>query len=172
MAVSLKVEDTNLTNCPIGSKAYSIQGEYLGTVKELTFNEKFKTEKIVLDNNNTLNIENLASCGKNTVIFHTETNKINVQKFLPSKTPKTFKSKDVQIAKILPTENIPPKAEPVEQKPPQIQTNEFLIGRICTKDICNFNNEILIKANSAVTKKSLKEINRFGKLRELMLYLK
>ena len=40
------------------------------------------------------------------------------------------------------------------------------------KDIFNFNNELLIKAHSVINKKNLKEINKFGKLRELMLYSK
>ena len=40
---------------------------------------------------------------------------------------------------------------------PIFQNADFLIGRICLKDIVNFNNEILIKANSIVNKKSVYE---------------
>ena len=68
-AVSLKVEESNLISCPIGSKAYSIQGEYLGIVKEITFTDKFFTDKISLDNNTSIEVSTLASCGKNTIIF-------------------------------------------------------------------------------------------------------
>lgn len=170
MAVSLKVEDCAFFPCPIGSKAYSIQGEFLGIIKEITFDEKFKTDKIYLDNNSNLDINSIASCGKNTIIFYTNTEKVNVKKFFPAKTPKTFKEKPVQIANILPVETSP-YVEPVE-KPTQTQNTEFLIGRVCGKDIYNFNNELLIKAGANITKKILKEINRFGKLRELMLYCK
>lgn len=166
-AVSLKVEESNLLTCPISAKAYSIQGEYLGTIKELTFNEKFVTDKISLDNNNTLNINSLASCGKNTVIFYTNQEKVNVQKFVPTKAPKIFKTEEIEV-EVLPLST--QDAEPVEK--PKQQTNQFLVGRICTKNIYNFNNELLIKAGTTVTKRNLKELNKFGKLRELMIFSK
>ena len=53
-----------------------------------------------------------------------------------------------------------------------VLSSQFLLGRICTKNIYNFNNELLIQENNKLTKKQLKEIIKFGKLRELMLYLK
>ncbi|MCQ2564930.1 MAG: hypothetical protein MJ152_03655, partial [Clostridia bacterium] len=53
-----------------------------------------------------------------------------------------------------------------------MQNNVFLLGRIFTKDIFNFNNELLIKAHTIINKKHLKEVNKFGKLRELMLFSK
>jgi len=171
LAVKLKVEESNLNACPIGSKAYSIQGEYLGNVKELSFNDKFKTDKISLDNNLILDVNQLATCGKNTVIFYTDSNKINVQKFTPVKSPKIFKTESTVTAEILPTENLT-LAEPVEKPKVEIQNNDFLLGRICTKNIVNFNNDVLVKAGTTITKKTLKEVNKFGKLRELMLYCK
>ena len=169
-AVSLKVEESELLNCPINSKAYSIQGEYLGTIKELTFNDKFLCEKLLLDNNSTLEISNLASCGKNTVIFYTNQEKINIQKFTPTNSRKTFEVENVQVAEIMPVKESLP--EPMAQKHNAKQNNTFLVGRICTKDIVNFNNEPIIKSGTKVSKKILKEANKFGKLRELMLFCK
>lgn len=169
-AVSIKVEASEFCPSPVNSKAYSINGEYLGIIKELTFNEKYLTEKISLDNGKTLQVNQLASCGKNTVIFYDDNKKVDIKKFTPNKSPKQLKLETVQTAEILPIEN--PNIVPVEEKPKQIQNANFLLGRVCTKDIFNFNNEILIKAHSVVNKKNLKEINRFGKLRELMLYCK
>lgn len=176
-AVSLKVEDSEYYLCPIGSKAYTIKGEYLGIIRELSLNDKFLTEKFSLDNNQTLNVKALASFGKNTVIFYDETDKINVSKFVPNKSPKIFKSEKIQIANIMPVEEKkeekPINAVPVEEnKKPSVQNSDFLLGRICTKDIFNFNNELLIKAHAVVNKKNLKEINKYGKLRELMLFCK
>lgn len=176
-AVSLKVEDSEYYLCPIGSKAYTIKGEYLGIIHELSLNDKFLTEKFSLDNNQTLNVKALASFGKNTVIFYDETDKINVSKFVPNKSPKIFKSEKIQIANIMPVEEKkeekPINAVPVEEnKKPSVQNSDFLLGRICTKDIFNFNNELLIKAHAVVNKKNLKEINKYGKLRELMLFCK
>lgn len=168
-AVSLKTGENELCLCPVGSKAYSIMGEYLGTIKEICFTEKYLTNKISLDNNTSLEINQLASVGKNTVIFYEDT-KVDLKKFTPNKTPKTFKNENVQVAQIMPVEL--PKEEVEVFKKPTIQQTNFLLGRVCTKDIFNFNNEILIKAHTIINKKHLKEINKFGKLRELMLYSK
>lgn len=178
-AVQLKVEDTDFVTCPINSKAYTIRGEYLGVIKEISLNEKFLTEKFSLDNEKALDISALASSGKNTTIFYENTDRVNVKKFTPQKSPKVFKSNLVQTAEIMPTtaktevqgEQNPNVVE-VEAPKANVQSADFLLGRVCTKDIFNFNNEILIKAHAVITKKNLKEINKFGKLRELMLYSK
>lgn len=164
--VEIKDDNANLVSCPINSKVYSINGEYLGVIKEISVNDKYLTQKISLDNNNVLDVGNIASCGKNTVIFN-DGEKININKFLPQQSPKTIKmekhTKTVEIQPIL-------KEEKTEQ--PKVENIEFLIGRRCKKDILNFNNEVLIKANGLVNKKNLKEIKKYGKLRELMLFCK
>ncbi len=175
-AVSLKVEDIDLSLCPVGSKAYSIKGEYLGIIKEMNLTDKFITEKFSLDNNSTLDVNNLASSGKNTAIFYDKTDKIDISKFTPTKSPKVFKNTVVQTAQIQPIDNETTQNKnvvPVENaNKPNFQNADFLLGRICSKDIFNFNNELLIKAHAIVNKKSLKEIKKYGKLRELMLYCK
>ena len=172
-AVSFKVEDINLNLAPINSKVYSINGEYLGVIKEIDLDNKFFTQKFSLDNNLILDIADLASCGKNTIVFFDKTNKVNMQKFTPTKTPKQFKDVTIQTAEILPIEIKNENIEPVQKEPTSIINNsDFLIGRTCYKDIFNFNNEILIKAHSVVNKKNLKEITRFGKLRELIMFSK
>ena len=179
-AVKLKVEDSDFVTCPINSKAYTIRGEYLGVIKEISLNEKFLTEKFSLDNDKALDISTLASSGKNTTIFYENTDRVNVKKFTPQKSPKIFKSNNVQTAEIMPKpanetnlqSNQSPNAIEVETPKPNVQSADFLLGRVCTKDIFNFNNEILIKAHAVITKKNLKEINKYGKLRELMLYSK
>lgn len=188
LAVSLKIEDENYSSCPVGSKAFNIKGEFLGVVKEIIISEKYLTEKLSLENSLVLDADMIASSGKNTVIFYDKLSKVDVSKFVPNKTPKTFKTKHAEIATILPVlQNEVTKATDqtatqhqatnqnivsVDAAPTLIQNSDFLIGKICTKDIFNFNNELLIKAHSVVNKKNLKEINRYGKLRELMLYCK
>ncbi len=174
-AVEIKVDDCSYSVCPINSKAYSINGEFLGIIKEMSFNDKFITDKISLDNNNLIEISRLASCGKNTVIFYDTISKnVNVKKFTPNKQqPNAFKTTTIQATTILPIEQSNNSIVPVENTEKQpIQTADFLLGRICTKDIYNFNNELLIKAHGIINKKNLKEINKYGKLRELMLYTK
>lgn len=176
-AVSLKIEENPMLSCPIGSKAYSITGEYLGSVNLISLNDKFEVEKLSLDNDTILDINNLATCGKNTLIFNDSNNKIDTKKFVPQKTPKFFKSEKVQSASIMPEEEKNQNIEEIKPEPNQPQSqavkmDEILLGRVCTKDIYNFNNELIIKAHSIVNKKNLKDIKKYGKIRELMLYSK
>ena len=164
-AVSIAVDEEDLVTCPIGAKTYSINGEYIGVIKEIVVNDKFVSQDIVLENGESLKIENVASCGKNTVIF-SNNKKINVKQFQPISSPREYISNNVQAVEVQPVK----KSEALEM--PFEDNSTFLIGRRCKKEITNFNNEILIKANGIVNKKNLKEIKKFGKLRELMLYCK
>ena len=65
---------------------------------ELSFNEKFLTEKISLDNSTLLDVKDLATLGKSAVIFYNN-NKVRIGNFTP-KQPKVFKRKVIQIAKL------------------------------------------------------------------------
>ncbi len=169
-AINLKTDNEAFCACPIGSKAYSINGEYLGTVNEISLTAKLTSEKICLENDVALNVDMLASCGKSTLVFYDKISKPKLSKFHPSKNPNQFKQTDFQTAEILPLPEL--KAEVSSSAKPNIQNADFLLGRICTKDIYNFNNELLIKAHGTVNKKNLKEINKYGKIRELMLFSK
>lgn len=172
-AVMLKESDCENCLAPIGSKAYTVNGEFLGVIEEILVDKKFNIEKLTLENNNILDVKNLASCGRNAVIFRTGEEKVNIKSFMPNKTPKTFQTEEVQNVSTLPIETVGENVVPVEvDRKPTIQNSDFLLGRVCTKDIFNFNNEVLIKAHAVINKKNLKEANKYGKLRELMLYSK
>ena len=174
---ALTIEDNleNLFLNPTNLKAYTIKGEFIGIINELYLNEKFLVEKIKFENGKEIHPNMLASSGKKTIIFHEKENKINVKNFTPNKKKKVQKSTiNKETEAIVENEKT---EENIQQKQGKkikniIYSNDFLIGRICTKDIYNFNNEILVKAHSVITKKSLKEITKFGKLRELMLFSK
>lgn len=168
-ALVLKEIGSDYVAEPLNCKAYSINGEFLGVVDELSLNEKFVTQKISLDNSKTLDVKNMASCGKNTIIFYNGAEKVNVKNFTPNEKPIRYKSKVNQPATILPAEEGVTSNVNINTL---VQNEDFLIGRTCLKDIFNFNNEILIKAHGIVNKKNLKEVKKFGKLRELMIYLK
>lgn len=172
-AITLKNDDESYAGCPIGSKAFNIKGEFLGIVKEVILTEKYLTEKLSFENDVVVNSNMIASSGKNTVVFYDKNTNVDVSKFVPNKMPKIFKTKQQQLTSVLPIED---KSKnnlvEIESNPKLIQNTDFLIGKVCLKDIYNFNNEILIKAHAVVTKKNLKEINKYGKMRELMLYCK
>lgn len=166
--IELKVENENLITAPIGSKAYSIQGEFLGVIHNIIINEKFLTTQIELENQKSLNSNLVASSGKNTIISFNKTRNANIKQFFPHKQEEDVKIEENKIEQA-------PTSNEVKEKPNKQKTNfssDFLLGRICTKDIFNFNNEILIKAHSTITKKNLKEVIKFGKIRELMLFSK
>lgn len=170
-AVELRENNQDFCVAPLDSKAYSINGEFLGVVQEIALSDKYLTQKIMLDNGQILEVEDIATSGKNTLIFYNQANKVNLKHFTP-KQPKALKRKTVQVAEVQPIGRGVCKTEKVETKISSSQDTNFLIGRICTKDIYNFNNELLIKANSIVSKKNISEINKYGRLRELMLYSK
>lgn len=170
--IAIKERAQDLVVAPMESKVYSISGEFLGVVKDLCLNEKFITEKLTLEKDIVLNVSDLLSCGKNTVIFNTKDKKISAKNFVPINEPKTFKVEIDQHIKTLPIETDNKQIVPVENKPTNIQNTDFLVGRICVKNIFNFNNELLVKEKTVITKKILKEICKYGKLRELMLYIK
>lgn len=171
-AVSIKIDDNELTSSPVGSKAYTMQGEFLGIIKDVVINDKYITDQIALENSY-ISISRLASCSKNTAIFLGENEKISLSKFTPQKAPSNFKTSEPLSVKTQPIVESKPNAESnIEEIRAPIQSTDFLLGRICTKDIYNFNNEILIKSHTIINKKNLKEIIRFGKLRELMLFSK
>lgn len=167
-AVSFSQGDNMFFPAPINSKVYSLKGEYFGCVKELYFDDKYLTKKVVLDSGFELDVSEITSIGRNVIVFSKENKNINL-KLNPQKKPKNLKTQIVQLATSLP---LTEEANKEEQKEISIQNTDFLIGRICVKDIFNFNNELLIKAHSVINKKNLKEINKFGKLKELMLYSK
>ena len=174
-AISLQNDFENLFVNPTSLKAYTITGEFIGIINEIYFNEKFLTEKIEFENGKNISPNMLASSSKNTLIFYEKENKIDVKKFTPNKNKKVEETSiNKQTNDVMENKEIEEKTEikPEKKEKNIVQLSDFLVGRICTKDIFNFNNEILIKAQSVITKKSLKEITRFGKLRELMLFSK
>ena len=146
-SLELSADDTLV--CPLGNKVYSIEGEYLGLAVDIAFDQKFRTNKIYLDNGTSEDIENLTSCGKSTLIF--SKNKIKSSLFGPKTTTINQSTKPAAASKLT------------------LKRTNY-IGRICTKDIVGFNNELLIRAGTPITKKHIAELKKYNKLNELKLY--
>lgn len=155
---------------PYNSKTYTIQGEYLGKIEEITINEKYHICSIILDNGNNLDNKNLASCSKNTIIMYDENTKVNVKKFNINFSPKFLKSKNKQV-KTMPAPQ--EENETTNLETSNISNNrKFLIGRIALKDIMLDEKKTLIKANSTVTENVINNALIANKIKELMLYSK
>ena len=114
--------------------------------------------KIYLDNDRIELAENVTSCGRSTIIF--SNNQVKIKSFGPI-IPKIEKE-----VEILPIKN----PNRVETKAKVFDVNEVLLGRKCLKDIVNFNNEFIVKANSTITKRHIQQAKKYGKLKELMLF--
>lgn len=164
---------TDYVSNPIESKAYTIQGEYLGKIVEISINEKFNVSDITLDNEKLLDCKKLASCGKNTVIVYDENTKINVSRFKNSFAPNLFKRNDERTVN---TQPVPPTMEePVTEitLPKQASNNpKFMIGRIATQDIWLDDKKLLIKQSSTITEKTLSLACSHNKIKDLMMYSK
>lgn len=181
------------TAYPIGFKTYTIQGEYLGKIDQITFNEKFFVDTIVLDNGKTMSPANLFSCGKNTVIIHDENTKLSPSHFRQKFTPKFFKSKlstKVTTLPITPNTDDKKNEEDLLIDIPSIQNpsskveitestagaktngSKFLVGRIALQTILLDDKTTLIKANSTITEKVIRLACTHNKLKELMTYSK
>ncbi len=169
LILELNNTESNTIPAPFESKAYTIQGEYLGKISQITFDDKFAVNEILLDNEKTLDCSNLASCSKNTILVYDKNTKINVSKF-KNRAPKFFKSKDEQKVTTLPTMEILPQDITL----PTTTSNQpnFLIGREVTRDILLDDNKILIRANSTITERVLALATLNNKLKELMLMSK
>lgn len=163
--IELMSENQNLVPAPINLKAYTIQGEFLGIIKNINFNEKYLTTEIELDNNSAIKPNLVASSSKNAIIFFDKNIPHQLKQFSPNNDK--FKKN------LINTEKTEQNNENINKNKQKINfSSDFLIGRICTKDIYNFNNEILIKAHTIINKKNIKEIIKFGKIRELILFSK
>lgn len=156
---------------PINSKSYTIQGEYIGKIIEITIDDKFNVSNILLDNDKFLDCRQLASCSKNTVIMYDQNTKVNVSRFKHKPSTNIFKSsKNVKSVSAMP---YPPIIEEKIQEitlPANVSNNpKFMIGRIATKDIMINDQKFLIKANSTITEKTLFMATTYNKIKELML---
>lgn len=185
-SLTLNVENFGISS-PLNYKTYSIQGEYLGKLDQITFRENYSVDSLVLDSGKTYLPENLFSCGKNTIIIREETAQMTNQKFKQRFTPKFFKSKEKTNVFALPVEHaeideqdiLEIKPKPALQKEDEdklkenkTKSSKFLIGRTALQTIMLDDKNVLIKANSTITEKIISLACTNNKLRELMTYSK
>ncbi len=105
LTLQLNNDDTPTIPAPFESKTYTIQGEYLGKIEQITFTDKYAVDTIMLDNEKALDCSNLASCSKNTILVYDKSTHINVSKFKNRAIPKFFRSSKQQKVATLPIEN-------------------------------------------------------------------
>ena len=165
---NLELSIDNDSNCqlPLNVKVYSLQGEYLGVVVDYSLNEKYVLENLILDNQQLISVSEIASCSSNSLVVYYTQPHININIFryrIKSKTDSESKVKILpkiftNFNKIAPTSNA--------------NQQNIIVGRICTKDILDSQQNIIIKQNSTITEQVLALASSKNKLQELMKYSK
>ena len=150
---------------PLNAKIYSVQGEYLGCAKDYTITEKYEIENIVLDNQQLVNISNLASCSNNSIVVYYSQSDVRVNAFRYR-----IRNKSSQQSKV----KVLPKLFASFNKiaPHSAGKQNFIVGRICTRDILDAQQNVIIKQNSTITEQTLALASSKNKLQDLMKYSK
>lgn len=81
---------------PINSKVYTFLGKFLGTVTDVVLNDKFFIHSIKLENCEIL-IEDIISCGQNTIIVQDENKKANISS-LKKRKSNCVKIQDIKVS--------------------------------------------------------------------------
>ena len=166
LILSLNFTDEGCLTLPINVKVYSLQGEYLGMVTDYMLNEKFELETLILDNQNQINFSEIASVGSNSVVVYYDQKHVNINSFRYRIKPKSSNETKV---KVLP--KLFSSFNKIATSSPDKKEN-FLVGRICTKDIFDNQENIIIKQNSTITSQTLALASSKNKLHDLIKYSK
>lgn len=151
---------------PLNAKVYSLQGEYLGVVNDYSINENYIIENILLNNQQIISIDDMASCGNNSIVVYDSLEHVNINSFRYRISNKNKQETKVKVLpKLFSSFN---KIVPNTSN----KKNNFIVGRICTKDIYDNQNNVIIKQNSTITEQILALASNKNKLQELMKYSK
>ena len=159
-------------NNPINLRTFTTKGNLLGNVTDVFFDEKFVVEKILLSNNQTIDITDLASFSENSIIVQDKDKKVNISKFCEQKRPRLIKSNEP--VTILRTNNI----QTLETSQPQIaalpskvtSSVNFLVGRTITQNLYSQSKELIAKKGTPISLKTIESAKRNGKIKELSIF--
>lgn len=151
---------------PINVKVYSLQGEYLGVVSDYSITDKYQIENLVLDNQQLISVNEIASCSNNSIVVYYSQEHVNIKSFRYQIKNKTNSNSKVKVL---------PKLFASFNKIATTQSSKkenFIVGRICTKDIVDNQQNIIIKQNSTITDQTIALASSKNKLQDLMKYSK
>lgn len=164
LTLTLNEDNSSKTVLPLDVKVYSLQGEYLGVAKDYSLTEKFDLENIVLDNQKLIPLSEIASCSISSIVVYYDEH-INIKSFRYKIQRKQNENNKVKVL---------PKLFTSFNKiaTSQSKKSNFVVGRICTKDILDNQRHIIIKQNSTITEHTIALASSKNKLQELMKYSK
>ena len=145
---------------PINSIVVSIDGNYIGHVSDIELDNKYNIKNFIVDGQ-VFELNKVINISESAIIINTLDIKTNLSKF-KSKTKIVMGNERItnQTVSVMSNQTILPNRTMLNYN--------FLIGRKVSKDILNFNGEIIIKENQTVNSKVLDIARINGKLRELI----
>ncbi len=145
---------------PINSIVVSIDGNYIGHVSDIELDNKYNIKNFIVDGQ-VFDLNKVINISESAIIINTLDIKTNLSKF-KSKTKIVIGNERItnQTVSVMSNQTILPNRTMLNYN--------FLIGRKVSKDILNFNGEIIIKENQTVNSKVLDIARINGKLRELI----
>ncbi len=163
----MKNMELKIKNCfsPINSIIVSVTGNFLGYVTDIELDHKFNILNFKTSNEKTVGLCEILNTSDSVII--TNNNQVKKPK-LSSFKPKT-KIENLQQKKDDRVVNTLTNLDTI--LPNRTVTNyNFLINRKVSKNITNFNGEIIIKENQIINSKVLDIARINGKIRELTKY--
>ncbi|MGN1213025.1 MAG: PRC-barrel domain-containing protein [Christensenellales bacterium] len=156
------IDVSNYVN-PNNFDIYSVDGNKIGKVSDITLNDKNKIENLVLQDKTKLLIKNILNVGDKVVILKQGQSKLNISFFKSKANIIKYNKSDIKVE----IQNGVTYIKP--QKPNKIITNnyEFLIGRKTNKNIYADNGELLVKKQTKINTNIIDVVCRNGKLKEL-----
>lgn len=160
----MESKELEIKNCfsPINSIVVSIDGNVVGYVSDIELDNKYNIKNFVARDGQLVGLNSIVNMSDSVIITCNE------------KKPKlsTFKNKNtIKINNINSEEKVKILEKNDTILPNRIVTNyNFLINRKVSKNISNFNGEIIIKENQIINSKILDIARINGKIRELTKY--
>lgn len=154
---------------PINNEVFTTKGYKKGIIKDVIFNEKLEINFLKLDSNNILETNTILNCGNNVIVVNDTNKKMNISNF-DNKKPKTKITKHLVDALNLPSMTSP-LLEVSKNIPKKITSQStFVLGRTLNKNIFSNSQEIIAKKDTIITTKTLENVKKYGKLKELYIF--
>ena len=158
-------KELEIKNCfsPINSIVVSLNGNFLGYVSDIELDEKLNMKNFVVREGEVINLNNIINISDSAIIISTDEKKPKLGNFKEKSKIEISLNNSNEIVSIL--------EKPDTILPNRTVTNyNFLINRKVSKNILNFNGEVIIKENQIITSKILDIARINGKIRELTKY--
>lgn len=159
--------------CPLNARVFNTDGELLGIVKDMEFDEKGYTTKLILENGEIMQSEILIATS--SIITVKGIRKIKVIRKKPIAPPEVENMMNIPEREFLSPkddfyqyDSVNDENNP-EQPPRIIADYTFLLGRIVSKNIYSYNSEVLVPANTKIDDAVVKLARNNGKLVELTI---